>query len=176
MKKQIFVNSLIYFIALVAACMVNFAVSALVLKILNLFIVVTYFVEAIVYPIVSLIVVGGVVGALSFFESYKSVEFAPARLFASVGLAGVYHLAISTLLGFYPFIAGGTRYLAGLMSMGDKFDSVECIADIYLWEYLLAFAIYLVLEIIVVQICGYLGKRKREAVRASLENFSTASE
>lgn len=176
MKKQFFVNSLVYFVAIFAACLVNVAVSALVLKILNLFIVVDYFIGAICCAIVAFIVVGGVVASLSFFESYKSVEFAPGRILGSVGLAGIYHLAISTLLGFYPFAAGGTRYLAGLISMGNKFDSLDRIVDIYLWEYLLAFGIYLVLEIIAAEVCGYLGKRRRIKIRESLDGFVAEAE
>ena len=171
MKKQIFVNSLIYLVAIVCGCLVNFAVSALLLKILNLFIVVDYYIGAIFCAVVSFIVVGGIVGALTYFESYKSVDFSPINITFSVLLAGVFHLPISTLLGFYPFIAGGTRYLAGLIDMGGRFDSLDRVADIYIWSYLIAFVIYLAFYVVTALACGYLGKKKRLAVRNSLEGY-----
>ena len=178
MKKQFFVNSFIYFIAIVAACLVNFiGVSSLVVKIVNLFIVVDFYISAIISAAVAFVVVGGVVGTLAYFEAFKSEEFAPAKLLGTVSVAGVFHLAISTLMGFHPFIAGGTKYLAGLISMGEKFDSAGSAADIYLWEYLASFAIYLVFEIIAVELGAYLGKRRRaqqkESLTASTDDLRT---
>ena len=172
MKKQFLINSLIYFIAIIGACLVNLAASSLVMKIVNLFVVVDYYIGAIICTVVAFIIVCGVLGALSFFESFKSVEFAPMKLLVTITIAGVFHLAVSTLLGFHPFIAGGTRYLAGLISMGEKFDSATNVADIYLWEYLLAFAIYLLLNIIAVELGGFWGKRFRIKNRESLSGFS----
>ena len=177
MKKQFLAGSLIYFIAIVSACLVNFiGVSSLVVKIVNLFIVVDFFTSAIISAAVAFVVVGGVVGALADFEAFKSREFAPVKLLGTVTLAGVFHLAVSTILGFHPFIAGGTKYLAGLISMGEKFDSAERASDIYLWEYLAVFAIYLVFEIIAVEVGAYFGKRQREKQMESLTGNSKASE
>ena len=171
MKKQIFVNSLIYLVAIICGCLINIPVSALFLRILNLFIVVDYYIGAIFCAVMGFIVVGGVVGALTFFESYKSAEFSPAKVTLSVLLAEVFHLPIATLLGFYPFIAGGTRYLAGLIDMGTHFDSLEMIEDIYLWSYLGAFAIYSALYVVSALVCGYLGRKKRLDIRSSLEGY-----
>ena len=177
MKKQFFVNSLIYFIAIVLACLVNFiGVSSLAVKIVNLFIVVDFYASAIISLIMAFVVVGGVVGAMSYFEAFKSCEFAPVKLLGTLSLAGVLHLAISTLMGFHPFVAGGTKYLAGLISMGEKFDSAESTLDIYLWEYLAAFAIYFVFEIIVTEVCAYIGKRKRKEQMEFLKGTSGSTE
>ena len=176
MKKQFFANSLIYLLAIVLASLVNFiGASSIAVKIVNLFIVVDFYAAAIISTVMAFVVIGAVVGALAYFEAFKSREFAPARLLGTFSLAGVFHLAVSTLMGFHPFIAGGTKYLAGLISMGDKFDSAESVADIYLWEYLVAFAIYLVFEIIVVELGAYLGKRKREEQIESLTGSESAS-
>ena len=58
MKKQFFVNSLIYFIAIVLACLVNFiGVSSLAVKIVNLFIVVDFYASAIISLIMAFVVV-----------------------------------------------------------------------------------------------------------------------
>ncbi len=171
MKKQVFVNSLIYFIAMLGACLVNLAVSAMAVKIVNLFIVVDYFSAAIIRTVIAFVTLSGVIGALTWFESFKSAEFHPLKTLVAVGLGGVYHLAVSTILMFYPFIAGGTRYLAGLINMGERFDSFAEVEYIYLWAYLTAFFIYLFVEMICAVVCGYLGKKKRYDNRKTILGF-----
>jgi hypothetical protein len=168
MKKQIFANSLIYFVCIIAACLINLAVSALVLKILNAFIVVDYFVSSIINAVISFVVVSGIIGAVMFYEGYKAAEFNVGLTAASFSLSGVYHLIISLVLMFYPFIAGGTRYLAGLMSLWDSFDGIEAVADIYLWAYLVAFVIYFAVQLGVALCCGVWGKNKRLKNREEL--------
>ena len=168
MKKRFFYSVITYFITMVSACLVNLAVSAMAVKIVNLFIVVDYFSAAIVRAVMAFVVISGVVGAMSYYESRKSAEFHPVSLSLAVALGGIAHLIISVPLMFYPFIAGGTRYLAGLMDMGSGFDSADNVKYIYLWTYLAAFGIYLVCEMISALVCGYLGKKNRENLRKEL--------
>ncbi len=168
MKKRIWIDALIYLIAMVLACLVNLAVCAMAVKIVNLFIVVDYFSAAVVRTVMSFVTLCGVLGALAYYESYKSAEFYLGRAVGSMALAGVGHLALSIPLMFYPFIAGGTRYLAGLIDMGDGFNSLDKVKEIYLWTYLAAFFIYLAVEILTVAVCGSIGKRRRIAQRANL--------
>ena len=171
MKKQFIYTSLVYLISLIAACLVNLAVCALSVRIVNLFIVVDYFTAAIIKAVMSLITVAGVVGAVSYYEAYRRLEFRPAYISASIATAGIVHLALSTVMMFHPFIAGGTRYLAGLMDMGIAFKSSDSIKDIYLWTYLASFAIYLIAEIGVSLLCAYIGKAKRISNRKDIEGY-----
>ncbi len=168
MKKRFFYNSLTYFVAMVGACLVNLLVCSMATKIVNLFVVVDYFTLSIVSAVMSFVTVGGVLGALGYYEGFKTAELSIRLKLGEISLAGVANLLICVPLMFHPFIAGGTRFLAGLIDMGRHFDSPECIPDIYLWTYLFAFAIYLIAEIAVCIGLGVLGKRRRMAQRKSL--------
>ena len=171
MKKQFIYTSLTYLVALIAASLVNLAVCALSVRIVNLFVVVDYFTAAIVKAAVSFFTIGGVLGALSYHDAYRRLEFRPAYISATVAAAGVVHLALSTVMMFHPFIAGGTRYLAGLMDMGSSFNSSDNIKDIYLWTYLGSFAIYLAVEIAVSLVCAYVGRKKRISNRKAIDGY-----
>ncbi len=168
MKKRFFAESLVYFVALIGASLVNLLTCSMAIKIVNLFIVVGYFEAAVVSCIMSFVTMCGVVGALGYFEGYKKAEFAIGRNAGALAVAGAAQLVLSVPLMFYPFIAGGTRYLAGLIDMGSHFDSAESIKEIYLWTYLAAFAIYLAAEIGVCIACGIIGKSRRVAQRKAL--------
>ncbi len=168
MKKQLLYGSITYFVTMVAACLVNLLVCMMTVKIVNLFIVVDYFAAAVIRTVTSFIVTGGVVGAMAYYDAYKKADVNVGMTASCISLGGVAHLALSVPLMFYPFIAGGTRYLAGLIYMGSRFDSAERVGDIYLWTYLLAFGVYWIVQLISAVSCGYIGKSRRLAVRRSL--------
>lgn len=167
-NKKIGTNAIFYLICMVVACVLNLAVSALLVKIVNLFIEVEYFEAAIVRIVSSLLTSGVILGAVAFFESHKTLEFTPAPMLFSLLMAGGAHLILCIVLMFTPFMAGGVRELAGVLSMGDHFNSASMIEDIYLWMYLVAFAIHLAYEIAVCMLCGWLGKWKRLRDRSKL--------
>ena len=172
MKKQFWVNSFVYFVTLVSACLINLIVANMVLKFVSVLIEMDYFTGSVIYAIVSFLVVPGLVGVMSFYNSFKNAEFYLGRTCAHVAMGGLFHLIVSVPLMFYPFIAGGTRYLAGIIDMGIYFDGLDRVEDIYLWSYLIAFAIYLIAEIIAAVVCGILGKKKRLDDRKKLQGFS----
>lgn len=176
MKKQITTNAIGYLVCVLVACLLNLAVSALLVKIVNLFIVVEYFEAAVVRLISGFLTCGAVLGAMSFRQSYKSVEFRPMPLLASLALAGVAHLLLCLLFMFHPFISGGVRELAGVLALGDGFDGADMIEEIYLWTYLGAFWIDFAVQTAVVLICGCLGKRTRLKGRESLRGYKTRPE
>ncbi len=168
MKKRFFAEALVFFAALIGASLVNLLTCSLAVKIVNLFIVVEYFEAAIVSSIMSFITICGVIAALGYYDGFKRAEFFVGRSIGEVALAGAMQLVLSIPLMFYPFIAGGTRYLAGLIDMGSNFNSADRIEDIYLWTYLGAFAIYLALEIGTCALFGIIGKKRRLKQRREL--------
>lgn len=175
MKKQVLVNSLIYSICMVVACLLNLAVSALILKIVSAFVVMDYFSASVLRVVVGFFTGGTVIGAVIYRESYRSLQFPVGITVLSMLLAGAAHLILCLLLMFYPFIAGGVRYLAGILCMGTGFDSAAMIEDIYLWAYVLAFFLYLVFEICVSLIGGFLGKRMRLKNRESIKGYPASA-
>ena len=172
MKKQVLVNSIVYLICFVAACILNLALSFLLLKIINSMVVIGYFGQSVVRLIASALSGGLVIGAIVGRECYKSLEFRPLSIAASLGLAGCAHLLLCLLLMFYPFIAGGVRDLAGLIGMGGNFDAASKIEEIYLWQYLVAFGMDLVYKIGIAILAGYFGKAKRLRNRGELKGYS----
>ena len=172
MKKQTVVNAVVYLICFVVACILNLAVSWLLLKIVDAFVALDYFGESVVRIVSGFLTGGVVIGAVVGRECFKSLEFRPLSLVASLAMAGGAHLLLCLLLMFYPFIAGGVRDLAGVIGMGSKFDSASEIEKIYLWQYLLAFVIDLVYRIGIALLAGYLGKATRLKNRENLKGFS----
>lgn len=171
MKKQITTNALGYLICMVAACLLNLAVSALLVRIVNLFVVVDYFSAAIIRIISGFLSCGAVLGAMTFRFGYKSVEFRPLLLLASLTLAALGHLALCLLFMFHPFISGGVRELAGVLAMGDAFDGADMIGEIYLWTYLGAFWIDFAVQAVVALVCTYLGKQMRLKGRETIRGY-----
>lgn len=171
MKKQTWINAGVYLICMIAACVLNLTVTGMVLKIILAFADIGYFATAILRIVIGFLTGGGVIGAIIYRECYKSVEFHPGWIALSMSLAGLVHLGISTVLMFYPFIAGGVRPLAGILCMGAGFDSDAMIEYIYFWAYLLAFLLYLVFQIGVSLLCGFIGKKMRLKSREGLKGY-----
>ncbi len=161
MKKRFWLGVLLNLVALIGACLVNLLVCSVAIKIVNLFIVVNFFEAAIIRTVMSFVTLCGVIGALTYFEGFKNAEFLPLSTAAELVTAGVGQLVLSVPLMFYPFIAGGTRYLAGLLDMGASFDGSEKIKEIYLWTYLASFVIYLAAELCAAIALGIVGKKMR---------------
>ncbi len=171
MKKQIFINACVALICMVVACLLNLLVTALIVKIVLSFADIGYFATSVMRAVIAFITCGAVMGAMNYRESFKTLEFRPALTVCSMLIAGAVHLGISLFLMFYPFIAGGTRYLAGALSMGSRFSSETRIDEIYLWAYLAAFGIYLGFEIVISLVFGVVGKKARLKNRESIKGY-----
>ncbi len=166
MKKTFFYNAITYFVALIGGSLVNLLTCGMAVKIVNLFIVVDFFASVVVSIIVSFVTTCGVFAALGYYEGYKRAEFSVGMNIGEIAAAGGVQLVLSVPFMFHPFIAGGTKYLAGIVELGSRFDSMQSV--LYIWSYLLAFVIYLAVQIIVCVISGIIGKNKRIAQRRAL--------
>ena len=176
MRKQYFSNAIIYAICMVVAALLNLAVSALVVKFVTLLVAPEFFVIAIVRAVVGFLTGAVVLGLVIGYESYKSVTFDPISIIISVVIAAAIHFALAFILRFYPFVAGGTRYLAGILNYGSNFESFEAVSDIYLWAYVAAFWIIKACEIGVCVIAGKSGKTARLKNRETIQGYPNAQE
>ncbi len=167
MKKQILADGIIYFICMIVAVLLNLAVSALTVRV-GTSLMMTYFGRSVIRLVTGFLVSCGVIGGVVYRECYKSVSFRPRMLIPALGLAGAAHLILCLPLKFYPFIAGGVRDLAGLLSMGTGFSAPEAVSEIRFWAYLVAFAIFLWFQIGTALVCGYVGKKRRLKSREGL--------
>ncbi len=176
MKKQYFSDALVYGIAMIAASLLNLAVSGLIVKIVTLLIAPEFFVLAIVRAVVGFLTGAVVLGLVIGYEGYKTVTFSPKQIIISVAIAAVGHFLLSFLLRFYPFIAGGTRYLGGLLEHGSDFDGFEEVADVALWGYIAAFWIIKIGEIAICLVAGKCGMKARIKSRESIDGYPQNAE
>jgi hypothetical protein len=172
MKKQIISNGIVYFICMIAACLLNLGVSALAVKITNILVAPDFFVIAIVRVVSAIVTSCIVLGAVVGYEGYKSVSFSLPLVLLSVLIASVAHFAISFVLKFYPFISGGTHYLGGIIENGSDFNSFSSVADVSLGAYIVAFWIAKGVELAVAPLCAYFGKKVRLKNRESIVGYS----
>ncbi|MBO5415206.1 MAG: hypothetical protein J6A83_01075 [Clostridia bacterium] len=168
MKKRLFSESGFVFLFIFSACLVNLAVMALAVKIVNLFIVVDYFSAAVIRLITSCVTVSGMLGAIVYFISYRKADFSFGLSSGAFWLATALQLLISVLFKFNPFIGGGSLYLAGFFEHGSSFDSISSVEYIGIIDYLLAFAILALFNYAVYSVCGFIGKYKRLSDRKKL--------
>lgn len=176
MKKQLLVKSITYFVCMIVACLLNLAVSALLVKIVNALVLPEFFVLAIVRAVSGILTGCIVLGAILFYEGYKSVSFSFIKIFLPILFAAIVHFVISIIFKFYPFISGGTHYLGGLLEKGVKFSSFESVADVRLWAYIAAFWIAKAAEMIVASVCCFLGKKTRIKNRETIEGYNNSEE
>ena len=174
MKKQIFMDALVYGICMVVASLLNLAASALVVKIVTVLVAPDFFVLAIVRAVVGFLSGAVVVGLVIGYECYKSVSFSPVRISLSFGVAAIAHFLLAFLLRFYPFIAGGTRYLGGLLEHGADFSGFEAVSDVALWAYIAAFWSVKAGELVFCLIAGMCGKGKRLKDREMIKGYPHA--
>lgn len=169
MKKQIFANGIVYFICMLVAAVLNLAISELLVKFVDILIAPEFFVLAIVRAASGILVGALVLGLVVGYEGFRSLTFAWKTVLASMLVASVLHFLLSLLLRFYPFVAGGTHYFAGLIDLGEHFSSADGISDIYLWAYIAAFFIAKAVECLVALFAAWLGpvlrRKNRETIR-----------
>ena len=170
MKKQIVADAIVYLISMVVAMLLNLLVSALLETIFASLGLDEYFGRAIVRITSGFLVGAGVLGALVYRECHKDMLFMPSILIPSIALAGIGQMALALVFRFNPILSGGVRDLAGILSFGSGFDSVDKIEKIPLPMGILAFFMYLLFEIGICVWLGYLGKKNREKSREDLIN------
>ena len=171
MKKQLLVNGITYLACMVAAALLNLAVSALVVKIVNVLIAPDFFVIAIVRAVTGIFTVCVVLGLVIGYEGYTTLSFSIPKILLPVLGASIIHFGFSFLLKFYPFIAGGTQYLGGILEYGSSFNSFESVSDVSLWAYIVAFWVSKIAELIVAPLSCFIGMRKRINNRKTIEGY-----
>ncbi len=168
MKKQFLVNGLIYFICIFAALLLNLIATGIALKIVDMVIEMTFFSIALTRIVTAFLLLGGVMCAVGYFEEHKemSVNFPLCAL--SFAVAYIINLGLALLFGFHPFIAGGSKYLAGLLRFGGEFTDADLFRNVPLFFYIAAFTIYIILIFALFLLCAVIGKNKRISDRKEL--------
>lgn len=176
MKKQHLVNAIVYLVAMLAASLLNLAISGLVVKFVDILIAPDFFVFAVVRAVVGILTTSVVLGLVIGYEGFKYVEFSFCKIVIPVFFASLAHFLLAWLLRFFPFVAGGTRYLAGILEQGTDFRSFEAVSDVALWAYIAAFWIAKCIEMAVAVVAGKCGKTLRLKNRKTIRGYPQETE
>ena len=146
MKKQFLLNGLIngfvYFVSIFAALLLNLLATGLAIKIVDMVIEMTFFSIAMTRIVTAFILLGVVMSAVGYFEGHKKMKADFPLSALSFAVAYIINLGFAILFGFPPFIAGGSKYLAGLMSFGPEFTNAGLFEKMTLYYYIAAFTVY----------------------------------
>ena len=176
MKKQFVTNAITYLVCMIAASLLNLAISALAVKIVNVLVLPEFFVLAIVRAASGILTGCIIIGAIFFYEGYKTVSFSFWQVLLPMLLAAVVHFMLAFVFKFYPFIAGGTHYLGGLIESGDGFSSFDSVEDVRLGAYIAAFWVAKAAEIVIAPIGCFVGKRLRIKNRETIVGYNNNEE
>lgn len=161
MKKQLFKESGAMFLALFLPCLINLLVMDMAVRFADMIVEIDYFSAVVIRLVVSVIVVAGAIGAITYMLSYHTAEFNTKGSLLRLSLATVLQLALCLLLKFHPSVGGGVVYLAGIFEHGTGFSSGSDIVYIGIIDYLLAFFVISAVYFLTLVICGRMGVRVR---------------
>ena len=123
-------NSIVYAVYFLAACLCGVGVDFLALKVLNSIIVVTPFLACILKAIIYFVVTTAVVFVLAYKEGYREASFIFGETCVSLIFAVVIQFLFALLFLFNQFFAGGVKFFSALLVYGDKIQDMAQISEI----------------------------------------------
>lgn len=144
-KTEVLLNSFVYSLYLLAACLCGVGVDFLVLKVLDSIIVVSPFLACVLKAIIYFAVTVAVVFVLAYKEGYKEASFFAGETVVSMAIATLVHFLFAFLFNFNQFFAGGVKFYSAIFVYGDKISSMQQISDI---RYRVFMPVFLVMAVI----------------------------
>lgn len=174
MKKQLLKETGTMFSCIFLPCLINLLIMDMAVRVADMFVEIDYFAAVVIRLVVSVLVVAGSMGAITYMLSYHTAEFDAKRSLLTFSLATVFQLLLCVILKFHPFVGGGAIYLAGIFEHGVDFSSGIDIAYIGLIDYLLAFFALSAIYLLTIMLCGRIGVRTRLRRREALMTENNA--
>lgn len=169
--RQILLDAVIYFIYFALSCILATLVEALLLKVVDRFVVLSYLTQTIIRLAVYSLSVPALVGAAGYVEGYREAEQHIGMTLVSGTLATlVPHLLYALLFHFRQFCAGGVPFLVGLLRDGTALtpDSIVFNDIRTAGMFIGIFIGYGMLYTAVLIGARYIGVRRRHAQRADM--------
>lgn len=129
-KDECVVFGIFNLIYLLVSCFVARTLAHLLLKLIDVFVPVSYYAGAIVGGVVMVLVTLTMMAVLSFFDGYRYAQFDASSALISAGAAAAIHLVLGMTVRFFPLLFGGVRDLAGLISYGTFYNSASRVKEI----------------------------------------------
>ena len=168
MKKQLLKETGTMFLCIFLPCLINLLIMNMAVRAADMLVEIDYFAAVVIRLVVSVLVVAGAMGAITYMLSYHTAEFDAKRSLLTFSLATVFQLLLCVMLKFHPFVGGGAIYLAGIFEHGADFSSGIDIVYIGLIDYLLAFFALSAIYLLTIMLCGRIGVRTRLRRREAL--------
>ena len=174
MKKNIAINGFFYFLYVFGSCILAMIVEALLVKMVDKFVILPYPVLTVIRMVVYTAGVVAILAVVGWKEGHREAYCHVGGTVASGAIASVIHLLFSMLFHFQGFVSGAVRFTAGLIfnGWGVTYDSL--INDTPYWGFLVAFAVYAALHTATLTVSKYLGAQRRIIDRAELRKGEDA--
>ena len=173
MKKNIGINTLLYFLYMFASCFIVMLIEALCINVVEQFVELPYPVLTIIRIVIYTVGVPAILAVVARSEGYREGSCSVGATIAGGVLAMIPHLLFSMLFHYQGFVAGGVRFAAGLIHNGwdITYDSLINVTPYYM--FLIMFGVYGTIYVAVMTIAKYLGAQKRIMDRAELRMGET---
>ncbi len=171
--KNAALNSLIYFLYMFGACLITMVVEALLVYIIRRFVVIPYHALTVIRLVIYSLAVPAILAVIGYYEGYREGACPVGEIALGGGMAVVAHLLFAMLFRFQAFVAGGVRFATGLFCHGSRITEELLTEKTPYGMFLLTFAFYGVIYIIVLAVARYLGVNRHIVDRAELRGHET---
>ena len=166
--KNLALNLPIYFLYIFGSCILVMLAEALLVSVIEKFVVLPYSVLTIIRIVIYTPGVTAILAVLGYYEGYREGACPLGETVGGGILATVLHLLFAMLFKFQGFVSGGVRFTAGLLhnGMGITYDSL--INETPYGLFLLVFVAYAAVYLVALTVAKYFGAQKRVMDRADL--------
>ncbi len=142
--------------------------SNMVVKLIDLFVELTFFSASIVRVITLLLFFFGFIGFFSYMCGYREARFDKVESAAAASASSLFHFLLGLLLAYTPWLFGATRHIAGFIAFGINYNDNELIAEIPTGILAIVGLLHACLTVGLMVVFHFLGFRKRLKYREEL--------
>lgn len=142
--------------------------EALLLKIIDNFILLDYSIQTIIRIVIYTLAVPSLISLLGYFEGYRDAESRAVETVIACAMAMVVHVLFAMLFKFEAFISGAVRFAAGFIANGMDVTYESLLADTPYGLFLLIFLAYGILYTALLCIFKHVGTKNRVRDRYEL--------
>jgi hypothetical protein len=166
--KNLALNLPIYFLYIFGSCILVMLAEALLVSVIEKFVVLPYSVLTIIRIVIYTPGVTAILAVLGYYEGYREGVCPLGETIGGGVLATVLHLLFAMLFKFQGFVSGGVRFTAGLLHNGMDITYESLINKTPYGLFLLVFVGYAAVYLVALTVAKYFGAQKRVMDRADL--------
>ena len=168
MKKNIAINGFFYFLYVFGSCVLAMIVEALLVKMVDKFVILPYPVLTVIRIVIYTAAVPAILAVAGRSEGYREGYCSVGATAVSGRLAMIPHLLFAMLFKFQAFVSGAVRFTAGLIYNGWDVTYDSLINETPYLLFVAVCLVYRLLYTVVLTVSKYLGAQKRIMDRAEL--------